>query len=116
MLDGGKRRILIEGLVAIGDTSAPLARTVRHALDGRDVFLAHMVDLGLGATDAALAAQPNRYVKAAVGSLEGNLASQYAATGDTNALVAHRNSPLLRNSIDVHLFNRKETACRGWVP
>ena len=114
-LDGGKRCVLIEGLVAIGDAGAPLARTVRHALDGRDVFLAHMVDLGLGAADAALTAQPNRYVKAAVGSLEGNLASQYAATGDTNALVAHRNSPLLRNSIDVYLFNRKEAACRRRV-
>ena len=74
-----------------------------------------MVDLGLGAADAALAAQPNRYIKAAVGSLEGNLASQHATAGNANALIAHRNSPLLRNSIDVHLFNRMEVARQGWV-
>ena len=80
-LDGGKRCVLIEGLVAIGDAGAPLARTIRHAFDGRDVLLADMVDLGLGAPDAAFAAQPNRYVKAAVGSLKGNLASQHAAAG-----------------------------------
>ena len=88
-LDGGERRFLVEGLGAIGDTGAPLARTVRHALDCRDVLLAHVIDLGLGAADAALAAQPNRYIKAAVGSLKGNLASQHAAAGNTNGLVAH---------------------------
>ena len=70
-----RRRLPVEGLVAIGDTGTPLARAVRHTLDCRDVLLAHMIDLGLGAADAALAAQPNRYIKAAVGSLKGNLAS-----------------------------------------
>ena len=74
-LNDGERRLPVEGLVAIGDTGTPLARTVRHTLDCRDVLLAHMIDLGLGAADAALAAQPNRYIKAAVGSLKGNLAS-----------------------------------------
>ena len=48
-----------------------------------------MIDFGLGAADAALAAQPNRYIKAAVGSLKGNLASQHAAAGNANGLVAH---------------------------
>ena len=89
-LDNGERRLLVEGLGAIGNTGAPLARAVRHALNSRDVLLAYMIDLGLGATDAALAAQPNRHIKAAVGSLKGNLASQHAATGNTNGLVAHR--------------------------
>ena len=88
-LDGGERRLLVEGLGAIGDTGAPLARAVRHALNCRDVLIAHMIDLGLGAADAALAAQPNRYIKAAVGSLKGNLASQHAAAGNANGLVAH---------------------------
>lgn len=74
-----------------------------------------MIDLGLGTADAALAAQPNRYIKAAVGCLKGNLASQHAAAGNANGLVAHKNSPLLRNSIDVYLFNRKEDARWGWV-
>ena len=114
-LDGGERRLLVERLVAIGDTGAPLARAVRHALDSSDVLLAHMIDLGLGTADAALAAQPNRYIKAAVGCLKGNLASQHAAAGNANGLVAHKNSPLLRNSIDVYLFNRKEDARWGWV-
>ena len=88
-LDGGERRLLVEGLGAIGDTGAPLARAVRHALNCRDVLLAHVVDLGLGAADAALAAQPDRHIKAAVGGLEGNLASQHAAAGNANGLVAH---------------------------
>ena len=55
-LDGGKRCVLVKGLIAIGDTGAPLARTVRHALDSSDVLLADVIDLGLGAADAALAA------------------------------------------------------------
>ena len=114
-LNGSERRLLVEGLAAIGDTGAPLARAVRHALDCRDVLLTHVVDLGLGAPDAALAAQPDRHIKAAVGSLKGNLASQHAATGNANGLVAHRNSPLLRNSIDVYLFNRKDDARWGRV-
>ena len=88
-LNGSERRLLVEGLAAIGDTGAPLARAVRHALDCRDVLLAHVVDLGLGTPDAALAAQPNRHIKAAVGSLKGNLASQHAAAGNANGLVAH---------------------------
>ena len=115
-LNGGERRFLVEGLAAIGDTGAPLARAVRHALDSRDVLLAHMIDLGLGAADAALAAQPNRHIEATVGSLKGNLASQHAAASNANGLVAHRNSPLLRNSIDVYLFNRKDDARWGRVP
>lgn len=114
-LNGGERRLPVEGLVAIGDAGTPLARTVRHTLDCRDVLLAYMIDLGLGAADAALAAQPDRHIKAAVGRLKGNLASQYAATGNTNGLEAHRDGPLLRNSIDVYLFNRKGTARWGWV-
>ena len=88
-LNGGECRLFVEGLAAVGDTGAPLARAVRHTLDCRDVLLAHMIDLGLGAADAALAAQPNRYIKAAVGSLKGNLASQHATAGDANGLVAH---------------------------
>ena len=88
-LNGGECRLPVEGLVAIGDTGAPLARAIRHALDSSNVLLAHMIDLGLGAADAALAAQPNRYIKAAVGSLKGNLASQHAAAGNANGLVAH---------------------------
>ena len=115
-LDGSECHLLVEGLAAIGDTGTPLTRAVRHAFDSRDVLLAHMIDLGLGAADAALAAQPNRYIEAAVGCLKGNLASQHAAAGNTNGLVAHWNSPLLRNSIDVYLFNRKEAARRGRVP
>jgi len=115
-LDGGECRLLLEGLITIGDTGAPLACAVRHALDSSDVLLAHMIDLGLGAADAALAAQPDRYIKAAVGSLKGNLASQHAAAGNANGLVAHRNGPLLRNSIDVYLFNRKDDARWGRVP
>ena len=88
-LDGGECRLLVEGLAAIGDTGAPLACAVRHALDSSDVLLAHMIDLGLGAADTALAAQPDRHIKAAVGSLKGNLASQHATAGDANGLVAH---------------------------
>ena len=88
-LNGDERCLPVEGLVAIGDTGAPLTRAVRHALDSSDVLLAHVIDLGLGAADAALAAQPNRYIKAAVGSLKGNLASQHAAAGNTNGLIAH---------------------------
>lgn len=113
-LDGGERRFLVEGLGAIGDTGAPLARTVRHALDCRDVLLAHVIDLGLGAADAALAAQPNRYIKAAVGSLKGNLASQCRRRQHKRSCSSW-NGPLLRNSIDVYLFNRKDDARWGWV-
>ena len=45
-LDGSECRLLVEGLAAIGDTGAPLACAIRHALDCRDVLLAHMIDLG----------------------------------------------------------------------
>ena len=84
-----ERRLLIERLIAIGNARAPLARTVRHTLNSCDVFLAHMVDLGLRTANGALAPQPNSDIKAAIRCLERNLTSQYAASGHANVLVAH---------------------------
>ena len=83
----GQAGIFVKGVI-IGNAPGPSGRRLAfrggHLADRLDVDLFEMVQFGLCARDAALAAQPDGHIEPAVRGLEGNLAAQNAAARHNN--------------------------------
>ena len=79
--------------VEIGQSGAPggviCTLGALHALNGLEVLLLELVELGLAAADGTLGAQPDGNVVAPVGRLQRNLRAQHTAAGNHNLLESH---------------------------